>query len=162
MKPNIYAVMAHDLEGGIGYNNKLPWHYREDLKRFYSLTTVDNSCVVMGKNTWLSLPHKPLVKRTNIILSSTLPQRAEDNVFVINSMVKLLEAIQQYNHVFIIGGAVLLDQCLPIVDTLFITRINKVHKCDSFMPAYTHLFNLVQTRDVAQGELTFEKWKRKL
>ncbi len=52
MKPNIYAVMAHDLEGGIGFNNKLPWHYREDLKRFYRLTTIDNACIVMGKNTW--------------------------------------------------------------------------------------------------------------
>ena len=41
--------MAHDLEGGIGYNNKLPWHYREDLKRFYRLTTIDNACIVMGK-----------------------------------------------------------------------------------------------------------------
>lgn len=162
MKPNIYAVMAHDLEGGIGFNNKLPWHYREDLKRFYRLTTIDNACIVMGKNTWLSLPNRPLAKRINIVLSSTLPQRAEDNVYVVNSMDKLLDTIQQYNHVFIIGGAELIDQCMLIIDTMFITRINKVYECDTFMPAYTHLFNLVQTKDVEDGELTFEKWKRKL
>ena len=62
MKSNIYAVMAHDLEGGIGLDNKMPWFYKEDLKRFYKLTTVDNSCVVMGRNTWDSLPKKPLGK----------------------------------------------------------------------------------------------------
>ena len=161
MKPNIYAVMAHDLEGGIGYNNKLPWHYREDLKRFYRLTTIDNACIVMGKNTWLSLPNRPLAKRINIVLSSTLPQRAEDNVYIVNSMHKLLDTIQQYNHVFIIGGAELIDQCMLIIDTMFITRVNKVYKCDTFMPEYTHLFNLVQTKDVEDGALTFEKWKKK-
>ena len=77
-------------------------------------------------------------------------------------MHKLLDTIQQYNHVFIIGGAELIDQCMLIIDTMFITRVNKVYKCDTFMPKYTHLFNLVQTKDVEQGGLTFEKWKRKL
>ena len=62
MKPNIYGLMAHDLEDGIGYNNKLPWHYIEDLKRFYNLTTIDNACIVMGRKTWQSLPHRPLHK----------------------------------------------------------------------------------------------------
>lgn len=161
MKSNIYAVMAHDLEGGIGLDNKMPWFYKEDLKRFYKLTTVDNSCVVMGRNTWDSLPKKPLARRTNVILSSTLPQRAEDNVFVVRTMARLEQLMQTYNHVFIIGGANLLDQLMPLVDTLFITRINKVYKCDAFMPAYTHLFNLVQTRDVDNASLTFEKWKKK-
>lgn len=153
--------MAHDLEGGIGLDNKLPWFYKEDLKRFYKLTTVDNSCVVMGRNTWDSLPKKPLARRTNVILSNTLPQRAEDNVFVVRTMARLEQLMQTYNHVFVIGGANLLDQLMPLVDTLFITRINKVYKCDAFMPAYTHLFNLVQTRDVDGGSLTFEKWKKK-
>jgi dihydrofolate reductase len=161
MKSNIYAVMAHDLEGGIGLDNKMPWFYKEDLKRFYKLTTVDNSCVVMGRKTWDSLPKKPLARRTNVILSSTLPQRAEDNVFVVRTMARLEQLMQTYNHVFIIGGANLLEQLMPMVDTLFITRINKVYKCDAFMPAYTHLFNLVQTRDVDAGSLTFEKWKKK-
>jgi dihydrofolate reductase len=161
MKSNIYAVMAHDLEGGIGLDNKMPWFYKEDLKRFYKLTTVDNSCVVMGRNTWDSLPKKPLARRTNVILSSTLPQRAEDNVFVVRTMARLEQLMQTYNHVFIIGGANLLEQLMPLVDTLFITRINKVYKCDAFMPAYTHLFNLVQTRDVDNASLTFEKWKKK-
>jgi dihydrofolate reductase len=161
MKSNIYAVMAHDLEGGIGLDNKMPWFYKEDLKRFYKLTTVDNSCVVMGRKTWDSLPKKPLARRTNVILSSTLPQRAEDNVFVVRTMARLEQLMQTYNHVFIIGGANLLDQLMPLVDTLFITRINKVYKCDAFMPAYTHLFNLVQTRDVDNASLTFEKWKKK-
>jgi dihydrofolate reductase len=161
MKSNIYAVMAHDLEGGIGLDNKMPWFYKEDLKRFYKLTTVDNSCVVMGRKTWDSLPKKPLARRTNVILSSTLPQRAEDNVFVVRTMARLEQLMQTYNHVFVIGGANLLEQLMPLVDTLFITRINKVYKCDAFMPAYTHLFNLVQTRDVDGGSLTFEKWKKK-
>ena len=153
--------MAHDLEGGIGLDNKMPWFYKEDLKRFYKLTTVDNSCVVMGRKTWDSLPKKPLARRTNVILSSTLPQRAEDNVFVVRTMARLEQLMQTYNHVFVIGGANLLEQLMPLVDTLFITRINKVYKCDAFMPAYTHLFNLVQTRDVDNAALTFEKWKKK-
>lgn len=52
----------------IGYGNDLLYHIKEDLKNFRILTT--GNTVVMGYNTWLSLPHKPLKNRKNIVIVS--------------------------------------------------------------------------------------------
>ena len=65
------AILACDTHGGIGYKNKLPWkNLQGDLPRFKALTT--GQPIVMGKNTWDSLPFKPLPNRLNIVVSSTM------------------------------------------------------------------------------------------
>ena len=58
MKFNI--IVAKCNNNGIGINNTLPWNIPGDLKRFSKLTTGSgNNAIIMGKNTWLSLPKKP-------------------------------------------------------------------------------------------------------
>lgn len=66
----ITAILAMTNEGIIGKNNSLPWNIPEDLKRFKELTT--DQVVVMGRNTFFSLPEKfrPLPNRRNIVFSS--------------------------------------------------------------------------------------------
>ena len=65
----IIAVLAMTEERLIGNNGALPWHIPEDLKHFQQLTR--GKTVVMGKNTYYSLPEKyrPLPKRRNIVLT---------------------------------------------------------------------------------------------
>ena len=75
------AILASTYNGGIGLNGKLPWRLKEDMKIFKRITTtIQNSddknklnAVIMGKNTWESIPLKfrPLSNRINIILSTT-------------------------------------------------------------------------------------------
>ena len=67
MSINIIAAMAKNRV--IGRGNKLPWHIPQDLKHFKRLTSKKNSAVVMGRNTWESLPIKPLPNRRNYILT---------------------------------------------------------------------------------------------
>jgi hypothetical protein len=63
------AIVATDLLGGIGKNNSIPWHSKTDLQFFLNKTI--NNVVIMGKNTFLSLPHKkPLKNRLNIVLTN--------------------------------------------------------------------------------------------
>lgn len=157
----VYGIMAHDLNYGIGKDNKLPWHFRDDLKRFYQLTTIEDAAIVMGRSTYESLPNKPLHKRFNIILSRTMEQPVEENAVVLRSVDKLVEWFEYHKHIFIIGGADIFEQTLKYIDTLFITRVNDVYKCDTFMCRYEPEFNLVKTQDILDGQLTFEKWKRK-
>lgn len=66
----ITAILAMTNDGIIGKNNSLPWDIPEDLKRFKELTT--NQIVIMGRNTFFSLPEKfrPLPNRRNIVFSS--------------------------------------------------------------------------------------------
>ena len=68
----ISLIVACDSRNAIGKNNEIPWHLSDDLKRFKSITM--GNTVIMGKNTWLSLPFKPLKGRKNIVISSIMPE----------------------------------------------------------------------------------------
>ena len=65
---NIHIIWAQDNNGGIGKDNKLPWHISEDLINFKKITSIHT--IIMGRKTWDSLPKKPLPNRRNIVLSS--------------------------------------------------------------------------------------------
>ena len=68
----IAAIVAVDNNWGIGFNGDLLEHIPEDLKYFKTIT--DGHAIIMGRKTWDSLPKKPLPGRTNIVISSTLPE----------------------------------------------------------------------------------------
>ena len=63
----VKIIVAVDKKGAIGKNNDLLYTIKEDLKNFKELTS--GNIVVMGRNTWDSLPIKPLPNRTNIVLT---------------------------------------------------------------------------------------------
>ena len=70
MKHNIIVAVCNG--NGIGHSNKLPWYYKEELRNFSKVTKGNgNNAIIMGKNTWDSLPKKPLLGRINIVLSSS-------------------------------------------------------------------------------------------
>jgi len=66
-------IFASTTCGGIGYQNTLPWDIPEELKHFRKITTTVNNnakrnCIIMGKNTWHSIPNKPLKKGLILLL----------------------------------------------------------------------------------------------
>ena len=136
-------IVACDLEDGIGRDNKLPWNIPSDLKRFSQLTRgKGNNAVVMGKNTWESLPKKPLPKRDNLILSTTLdleigePKNSYVKTFPdIMALDKFCEK-QKYDTVWIIGGSSIYNQFIndPKINKLYITLIVGEYDCDTFFP----------------------------
>ena len=68
-------IVAHCRNRGIGFQNQLPWQLSADLKKFKELTIGNgNNAVIMGRNTWASLPsrYKPLPKRENIVLTTEI------------------------------------------------------------------------------------------
>ena len=80
---NFKIIVAATKKFGIGFKNKLPWRVPEDLKHF-SKTTIGkgNNAIIMGRNTWESIGSKPLPKRHNIIVSSTIEKPEYENVAV--------------------------------------------------------------------------------
>lgn len=136
-------IVACDLEDGIGRDNKLPWNIPSDLKRFSQLTRgKGNNAVVMGKNTWESLPKKPLPKRDNLILSTTLdleigePKNSYVKTFPdIMALDKFCEK-QKYDTVWIIGGSNVYEQFLEHVrlKQIYMTRIHNTYDCDTRFP----------------------------
>jgi len=122
----VKLILACDPNGGIGYNNKLPWDkIQGDLPRFKELTTGKN--IVMGKRTWESLPKKPLPNRTNYVLSKMPIEGA-----ITLSNVKLLPNTAG-NDAWIIGGANVIEQCWEMIDEIHLTKVFAEYTCDTFI-----------------------------
>ena len=128
----ISLIAAIDKNNGIGKDNNLLTYIREDLQYFKKVT--DGHTIIMGYNTWLSLPKKPLPNRKNIILTN---KKIEiDGVIVINSIETILD-INKINHddeIFIIGGASMYNQMIKYADKLYITHIFENFDADVFFP----------------------------
>jgi dihydrofolate reductase len=124
-------IVAIAKNNAIGKNNDLLWHISDDLKYFKKITS--KHTVIMGKNTWLSLPAKPLPERKNIIISQTLNLH-EKNVFVVRTIQEAIDVCDENSENFIIGGATIYEQFLPFVDKLYITKIHQSFDADVFFP----------------------------
>jgi len=120
-------ILACCLDGGIGYDNTIPWSIREEIRLFKQITCSyanendndDNdmkiNAVIMGRNTWNSLPHKPLHNRLNIVITSDKDFPRFNNLI---SFTNLDDAFnhckmnKKINKVFVIGGKTIYDTCL--------------------------------------------------
>lgn len=146
------VIVACSLNGGIGIDDKIPWFIPDDLKYFKHITS---SCpvgysnvVIMGKNTWLSLPRKPLQNRINIIISSTLiinPEDENKSTFIVRSLhdaLQLSNSLSNVHNTFVIGGSKVYNEALshPECEKVYVTHILKHIPCTVMFPLET-LFN---------------------
>ncbi len=142
--PNLFISVAYDSKNGIGKNNSIPWYLPEDLKYFSKLTKGNgNNAIIMGKNTWLSLPKKPLKGRDNLILSRSveinenLPKN--DLIKTFKDFNNLMEFIkeQNYDAVWVIGGSEIYNLFLNKlkIERIYATLIDKDYECDTFFPS---------------------------
>ena len=130
MKP-ISIIVAIAENNGIGKNNQLLWHLPEDLKRFKRIT--EGHKIIMGKNTYFSLPKRPLSGRTNVVLSDK-PGEQIDDCLMAFSLDEVLAICDEQQESFIIGGASVYRQLLPYATKLYITKVNAVLEADVFFP----------------------------
>ena len=128
---NIIAAVAKNR--AIGYKNKLIYWLPNDLKRFKVLTT--GHTIIMGRNTFLSLPKGALPNRRNIVLSRS--QKAFEGCEVYPSLEEALKHCTPDEDIYIIGGASVYRQALPLADRLCLTEIDDTpSEADTFFPPY--------------------------
>ena len=128
---NIIAAVAKDR--AIGFQNKLIYWLPNDLKRFKSLTT--GHTIIMGRNTFLSLPKGALPNRRNIVLSRTVTDFPGCDVYP--SLEEALAHCAKDEEVYIIGGASVYTQALSMADRLCLTEVDDTPKeADAFFPEY--------------------------
>jgi dihydrofolate reductase len=123
----IKIIVAIARGGVIGAEGGMPWHIPEDLQYFKRTTT--GHVVVMGRKTFESIG-RPLPNRTNVVITRQKDYRPE-GVEVVHSME---EAAKKYPDAFVIGGAEIYRQALPLAGELYITKINATYKGDTFFP----------------------------
>ena len=142
----INIAVAMTGNGGIGLNGGLPWpHLKGDMALFSKRTTgAGRNAVLMGKNTWLSIPEnrRPLKNRTNIIISNSLPTSSCCHVVSsINDAIAFCESAK-YDEMWIIGGSRIYNEFLNAhhdkVHRVYITYVcpnsdKRSYECDTFI-----------------------------
>lgn len=131
----ISLIAALSANRVIGENNDLPWRLPDDMKYFMKTTTGHH--VIMGRKNYDSLPanFKPLPNRTNIIVTRQRHFVAE-GCKVVNSIEAGIEIAKSNNEqeLFIIGGAQIYQQALPLADQLYLTEIKAEVNGDTYFP----------------------------
>lgn len=157
------AILAADRNWGIGKDGTMPWPHNSDDLAWFKECTI-NSNVIMGRKTWDSLPFKPLPDRKNIIVSRNLNVDAYYNcaimgIDVLKDISNTLKELGQRSSdpSWIIGGAQLLETMIPFIDEIWISRIDHVYSCDTFLP-YKEIQKWYRRVDMPHSTLTLEKW----
>ncbi|HYE82497.1 MAG TPA: dihydrofolate reductase [Clostridia bacterium] len=126
------AIVAVDLDWGIGYKGCLLQRIPGDMKFFKQMTL--GKVVIMGRETFESLPGKePLTDRINIIMSRK-ECFGDDRIIVCHSLDEIFHEIEKYKSedVFVIGGESVYTQLLPFCTEAYITRIENRYTADKF------------------------------
>lgn len=131
MKIAMIAAVAENR--AIGNNNELIYWLPDDLKRFKQLTT--GHTIIMGSNTFRSLPKGALPNRRNIVLSRK--KIAFPGAEVFPSLEEALKSCTNEERVYIIGGAQLYNYAMPLADELYLTEVNNTPAtADAFFPEW--------------------------
>lgn len=126
-------IAAVSQNGAIGNGNKLIYWLPDDLKRFKQLTI--GHTIIMGSNTFRSLPKGALPNRRNIVLSQK--ENRFENAEHFSSLSAALESCKNEDKVYIIGGEMLYRSALPFADELCLTEVDDTpSEADAFFPHF--------------------------
>ena len=129
---SIIAAVARNL--AIGYQNKLLYWLPNDLKRFKALTT--GHTIIMGRRTFESLPKGALPNRRNVVL--TRSQATFPGAETFPSLQTALASCTPDEDIYIVGGASVYDEALPLADRLCLTEIDDTPaQADAFFPQFS-------------------------
>lgn len=128
---SIIAAVAEN--NAIGLNGKLLYWLPEDLKRFKALTT--GHTIIMGRKTFDSLPKGALPNRRNVVL--TRSKRTFPGAETFPSLSQALASCSAEEEVYVIGGASVYAEALPLADRLCLTEVHDTPKeADAFFPDF--------------------------
>lgn len=131
--PTINIIVALARNRAIGQDNHLLYSLPDDMRHFRQLTT--GHTIIMGRRTFQSLPKGALPNRRNIIL--TRSKKQFDSAESYHSLQEALTHCAESEQVFIIGGASVYQEALPLAHKLYITEIEDTpQQADTFFPSY--------------------------
>ncbi len=125
------AIVAVYSDWGIGDGGTQPVVLKADRRHFRSLT--DGSAVIVGRKTLADFPGgKPLANRFNIVVSRQGIN--VDGALVVHSTGEALDAAEDFEQCFVIGGASVYMQFFNYLERVYVTKIDIEPQSDSFFP----------------------------
>lgn len=128
----ISLIVAVAQNGVIGDRNALLWHIAEDLRNFRRITS--GHPVVMGRKTYESLG-RPLPNRTNVVVTRQTLELP--GCTVVHSLEEALRLFPAEEECFVIGGAQIYAQALPLADRFYLTRVEHPYEGDTRFPDWS-------------------------
>jgi dihydrofolate reductase len=128
--PRLSIIVAMSRNRVIGARGAIPWHLPDELKRFRNITMGHH--IVMGRKTWESIG-RPLPGRTSVIVTRQSGYRAPGAV-VAHSLDEAIAACRGDEEIFVIGGAELYAQALPLANRVYLTVVDADIEGDTWMP----------------------------
>jgi dihydrofolate reductase len=126
----IYIIVAVAENGVIGKSNQLLWKLPAELK-FFKETTTGHS-IIMGRKTFESIG-RPLPNRRNIVVTRQT-DFAPEGIEMAHSLEEALGMVPVEEEAFVIGGAELYKQALPLVQRVYFTRVHNSFEGDVSFP----------------------------
>lgn len=157
----VKAIVACDAVYGIGKNNSIPWHHKDDM-RFFKTATIGwgNNYVVMGRKTKESIPNFPLQKRKNLVISTN----GKEDFPSIEQFQNWLNTPKEYENsdVWIIGGASIYNQCfeLGIPQEIWMNIFDKKYGCDTYIDIKKIKEKYIIKESKEIEDYTFQIWER--
>jgi dihydrofolate reductase len=156
----INMIWAMDKNWLVGKDNKLPWHFKEDLIYYKSKT--QGKTVLMGDNSYYSLKSyykdKPL-PYGKIYVASLLDLKLDD-AGVINDVISFLKNFPKEEELWVVGGATIYKFSLPYADNLYITHVDGEYEGDAYFPKFDleNEFKLISSK--VSNNLNFAVYER--
>ena len=145
----ISIIVAVAKNGVIGDKNSLLWHIREDMIHFRTLTS--GHPVIMGRKTYDSIG-RPLPKRTNVVITRDTNLQIEGCTMA-HSLEQALSLFEPEGEIFIIGGAQIYSQALPLAHRIYLTVVDKEYQGDTSFPEIDYnLWQQSSREDFQSGE----------
>lgn len=132
----------------IGDRGRLPWKIPEEMRLFMKITA--GATVIMGRKTFDSVGI--LKGRKNIVISRALGK--VDGADVCNGLMEGIEKARSYKReVFVIGGAEIFAEAIPIADKMYLSYIKKDYPGDAFFPEFDEAeWRVEERRDYREFE----------
>ena len=151
----VSIIAAMDEKRGIGKENRIPWHIREDLVRLKNLTI--GHTVILGRTTFESMlsyyqkSGKPTMSmRTHVVVTHDKNYSVDPKYgFAGHSIEEALEIAGQKEkeEVFIIGGEKIFQQTIGSADKLYLTIVQGDYSCDTFFPDYQEFKKVISEQE---------------
>jgi len=152
----LHLIYARARNGVIGNQGAMPWHLPEDLTHFKRQT--QGHTVIMGRKTWESLPaaFRPLPGRRNIVITRQANWQAQ-GAEVAHSLEQAIQQCAQEETAWVIGGADIYRQALPLAQKIVITEIDADFSGDAFAPELGGEWQVAQVepKQISQTGLPF-------
>lgn len=157
------AIVAIDQNRGIGKDGDLLFKIKADMQHFVEQTGTDP--VIMRRGTFESFGSRPLKNRMNIVISRQNDYDG-NGAQVVETLQNAIDLIDEYDVAWIIGGAGLYKEALPLTDEIVLTQIFAEKEADTFFPEFKDQFELIDQKPRVEANdehpaYQFQIWKRK-